>query len=147
MIYRRLEEKDIDSVCELELRSFSMPWHRESFEDMLNNTCALFLVAEDDEGVICGYAGVLAVCGEGEICNIAVRDDRRGQGIGEQIVRKMIKIGRSEYGISDFTLEVRVSNQVARNLYEKLGFVFEGNRPKFYENPTEDAAIYWLRNS
>ncbi len=146
MIYRKMQARDIDKLCQIEEECFSMPWHRESFEEMLNNRCALFLVAEDDNSVVCAYAGLLAVLGEGEVCNIAVCSDRRSQGIGEQIVRKMIEIGRLEYGITDFTLEVRESNKPARNLYEKLGFVYEGSRPRFYKNPVEDAAIYWLRN-
>ena len=95
MIYRKFEAKDIDSLCEIEEECFTMPWHRESFEETLDNACALFIVAEDDTNVVCGYAGVLAVLGEGEICNVAVRSDYRSQGIGEQIVRKLMESYRN----------------------------------------------------
>ena len=50
-----------------------------------------------------------------------------------------------ERGMEAFTLEVRVSNAAAIHVYEKLGFVSEGIRPRFYEKPTEDAVIMWRR--
>ncbi len=171
-VIRRMTIEDIDEVCAMEEEAFSMPWHKESFVDMINNRDALYFVAEDrtskneektasdnhglnngandsksDRGVICGAAGVLAVLGEGNICNIVVRRDYRDRGIGRRLVESMIKTGKEEYGIKDFTLEVRVSNKAAIGLYESLGFVCEGIRPRFYEKPTEDACIYWLRES
>ena len=48
-------------------------------------------------------------------------------------------------GVEAFTLEVRKSNEAAIHLYEKLGFVTEGIRKNFYEEPTEDALIMWKR--
>lgn len=145
MIIRDLELKDIDQVCVMEEEAFSMPWHKESFIDMVNNPDALYLVIEDDNGVICGCAGALSVVGEGEICNIVVRADRRGQGYGKALVNELIARGKRDFAIEAFTLEVRVGNTAARHLYEGLGFVCEGIRPNFYDKPKEDAAIYWLR--
>ncbi len=49
-------------------------------------------------------------------------------------------------GVEAFTLEVRVSNAPAIHVYEKVGFVSEGIRPRFYEKPTEDAMILWKRH-
>ncbi|MCR5399215.1 MAG: ribosomal protein S18-alanine N-acetyltransferase [Lachnospiraceae bacterium] len=142
---RKMEMKDIDAVCAMEEEAFSMPWHKESFIDMMNNPNALYMVAEDDMGVVCGAAGVLAVAGEGSICNIVVKADCRDRGIGRRLVQSMINVGRDEYDIKDYTLEVRESNKAARCLYERLGFICEGVRPGFYDKPKEDACIYWLR--
>lgn len=173
LIIRRLEVKDIDSVCEMEEESFSMPWHRESFVDMINNRDALYLVAElsdeqedqmtesddrvmilqdfapdyDKDVTVCGCAGLISVIGEGNICNIVVKKELRRLGIARRLVQSMIDVGRERYGIRDFTLEVRQSNEAARRLYEELGFKCEGIRPKFYEKPNEDACIYWLRET
>ncbi len=138
--------KDIDAVCKMEEDAFSMPWHKESFIEMVNNPDALYLTAECDDCVTpVGCAGFIRVLDEGNICNIVVSREHRRLGIGNRLVRSMIDIGREEYGIKAFTLEVRVSNSPAIRLYENLGFVNEGIRPGFYDRPKEDAYIYWLR--
>lgn len=143
---RRMEMKDIDAVCEMEEEAFSMPWHRESFIEMMNNPDALYLTAEYDDSVTpVGCAGFIKVLDEGNICNIVVNKEYRRLGIGDRLVKSMIEMGREQYGINAFTLEVRVSNMAAIGLYEKLGFINEGVRPGFYDRPREDAYIYWLR--
>ena len=48
-------------------------------------------------------------------------------------------------GIERYTLEVRVSNQAAIHLYEKLGFASVGIRKNFYSKPAEDAMIMWTQ--
>jgi len=145
VLFRDLRLEDIDQVCKLEEEAFSMPWHKESFIEMVNNPDALYIVASSDNGVIYGCAGLLSIVGEGDICNIVIRADSRGQGIGRRLVEELIKRGRSEYGLNAFTLEVRESNEIARKLYESLGFEYVGSRPGFYDAPKEDAAIYWLK--
>ncbi len=168
---RKMELKDVDAVCVMEEEAFSMPWHKESFIDMISNRDALYLVAEItagekdnmtgsdsstiDEGendgnadtgvIVAGCAGLISVLGEGDICNIVVKSEFRRLGIARRLVQSMIEQGRDEFGISAFTLEVRKSNTAAINLYEDLGFVCEGVRPGFYIKPWEDAYIYWLR--
>ena len=49
-------------------------------------------------------------------------------------------------GVSEYTLEMRKSNESALRLYEKLGFVLEGIRPKYYQNNMEDALVLWKRS-
>ena len=60
------------------------------------------------------------------------------------MMRQLLERGRG-LGIGDYTLEVRAGNAPAIGLYERLGFVSEGKRPGFYEDPKEDAVIYWKR--
>ena len=173
LIIRKMTLEDIDAVCIMEEETFSMPWHRESFLEMISNRDALYLVAEicgsdkckmtepddvvwkspdlapdyDGDVIVCGCAGVISVLGEGDICNIVVKEGFRRLGIAERLVRSMILLGHDEYGIEEFTLEVRKSNDAAISLYEGLGFVREGVRPGFYDKPKEDAYIYWLRST
>ena len=73
---------------------------------------------------------------------MAVKRQLRGHGIGRRLLEELMRIGK-ERGAFAYTLEVRVSNQAAIHLYEKLGFTSFGIRKNFYEKPKEDAMIMW----
>ena len=102
------------------------------------------MTAWDGERLV-GNCGVRNIVGEGEITNVAVDVDYRGQGIAQRLMKALLARG-TEMGITAFTLEVRNGNEPAVRLYESLGFVQEGLRRNFYENPKEDARIYWKRD-
>lgn len=142
MVIRQMKEEDMDQVYAIESSSFSRPWSRESFLQSLNNPRNLYLVAEEG-GNILGYCGLWGIVGEGEITNVAVDKRYRNQGIGEAILRELIKQAGA-MGIEAFTLEVRLSNLSAIHLYHKLGFRDTAIRKNYYEAPTEDALIMWL---
>ena len=84
------------------------------------------------------------VLDEGHITNIAVHPDYRGRGIGEKLVLAMLELARNS-GIAGVTLEVRVSNNAAKKLYNKLGFVDSGIRKGYYSDTGEDAVIMWKK--
>lgn len=138
-----LTEEYVDQVCVLEEESFSMPWHKESFLEMIANENACYLVALVGEEVVAS-CGLRHIVGEGEITNVVTKNTMRGKGIGRQILLRLLEEG-AKLGAEAFTLEVRVSNAPAIHLYESLGFVSEGVRKNFYEEPTEDALIMWKR--
>lgn len=140
MIFRRMTEDDLDVVAKMEKETFSTPWSRESFLDSLHKTYSYFYVAVEDE--IVGYCGVHNFGGDGEITNVAVDKVWRGKQVAFSMLTYAMKESEKE-GIEAFTLEVRKSNIPAIKLYEKLGFVEQGVRKNFYENPTEDAVIMW----
>ena len=140
MILRRMTEADLDRVAEMEKAVFSMPWSRESFQESLRQSYSHFFVAE--ENVLLGYCGIHNLGGDGEITNVAVDEEARGNGIATQMLIYAMEEMKKE-GVEAFTLEVRVSNAPAIRLYEKLGFENKGIRKNFYENPVEDAMIMW----
>lgn len=144
MIIRDMTLDDVDRVSQLEEEAFSMPWHRESFIEMINNKDALYMVA-DDNGKVVGTCGIITAVGEGDISNVVVDKEYRNKGVGELLVSEVMKKAADTLNVAEYTLEVRVSNASAIRLYEKLGFVSEGIRPRFYEKPTEDAMIMWKR--
>ncbi len=143
LVIRPMKQGDIERVSKIEAECFSMPWSEEAYAKALEDDKCLYLVALSD-GAIVGMCGVMNLLGEGDINNVAVTASERGQGIAFTMLKELIRRGE-EMGIVDYTLEVRVSNQAAIHTYEKLGFVSEGIRPKFYEKPVEDAMIMWRR--
>ena len=89
---------------------------------------------------IAGYVSVWYQGEEAHITEIAVREERRGNGIGELLLigsmREAVK-----YGATVMTLEARVSNFIAQRLYEKYGFKDVGTRKAYYSDNREDAVI------
>ncbi len=140
---RELQDGDIAALAEIESKAFSMPWSKSDFENLLNHDYCFYLVALAD-GRIAGCCGYTESFGEADIDNVVVAEEYRGRGIAQQLLGELIRRGEED-GVHAFTLEVRVSNAPAIHIYEKLGFVAEGIRPRFYEKPTEDALIMWRR--
>ena len=140
---RDLRTEDLDEVCRIEEASFSMPWKREDFEDLIERTEANYLVILVDDYLI-GTAGYTYNGFEGYVNNVAIDPSYRGKGYSKVLMEALIEDGLKK-GVKEFTLEVRVSNLPANRLYESLGFVSEGIRKNFYEKPTEDANVMWLR--
>lgn len=143
LVIKPLTERHVDQVCVLEEEAFSMPWHRESFLEMIQNPDACYLVGLIGEEVVAS-CGLRNIVGDGEITNVVTKSTMRGKGIGRQMLLQLLEEG-TKMGVEAFTLEVRKSNDAAIHLYESLGFMTEGVRKNFYEEPTEDALIMWKR--
>ena len=126
-------------IAEIEKLCFSDPWSENSIVSELDNPLALWLVAVDGERVA-GYVGSQSVLGQTDMMNIAVHPDDRRRGIAERLVAELIE-KLTEKGSGSLMLEVRVSNEPAKALYEKLGFKQVGLRPRYYTKPREDALI------
>ena len=139
-VIRFMRLKDVDAVAAIEQATFARPWSRESFrQELTRNAVARYLVAEEN-GNILGYAGAWIILDESHITNIAVREDARGRGIGRKLTAELLRV-LSNLGAGYATLEVRVSNQPAQNLYKSLGFVSVGKRKRYYEDNGEDAFL------
>jgi len=91
---------------------------------------------------IIGFAGLWLMVDEAHVTTIALHPRYRGRGLGELMLSSLIQIA---YNISArvVTLEVRVSNHVAQNLYRKYGFQEAGVRRRYYSDNNEDALIMW----
>jgi ribosomal-protein-alanine N-acetyltransferase len=91
---------------------------------------------------ILGFAGMWLMFDEAHITTIGVRRAMRGRGLGELMLVHLIDQAR-EMGAKRLTLEVRVSNKVAQELYRKYTFKEEGVRKRYYSDDGEDALIMW----
>ena len=130
----------LDEVAELERICFTTPWSRNMLVEELQNDCAAFLVALDDEDHVAGYAGLLVVLDEGYITNVAVRPECRRNGIAQKLLQVFLDFAQA-HKLAFLTLEVRASNYGAIALYGSRGFRSMGRRKNYYEHPKEDAII------
>jgi [ribosomal protein S18]-alanine N-acetyltransferase len=94
-----------------------------------------------DARSVLGYAGMWILSGsDAHITTIAVHPLYRGRGIGELLLIRCLDRAL-ETRAERMTLEVRVSNSVAKSLYEKYRFSIQGKRPRYYSDNGEDAEI------
>lgn len=141
--FRRMQKADVKQVARMEQEYFSEPWSERAFLEALDKKEYFYMVAVQGGDVV-AYCGMYQVLDEGNITQVAVRDDMRGQGIARRLLQDFMQSGRTN-GVDAYTLEVRVSNQSAICLYEACGFVTECVRKDFYAAPKEDAYIMWKR--
>jgi len=90
--------------------------------------------------LIIGVIGFWTMVDELHIVTIAVREAFRRRGAGELLIMCAVEFAMVQ-GMDAVTLEYRRSNEVARALYEKYGFINVGMRPRYYSDNNEDAVI------
>lgn len=140
---RKMMVADLSQVCAIAKASFPDPWTEQAFyQELVHNPCAYYWVLAEQRRIL-GYIGTWFVVDEGQVTNIAVDANERGQGWGEKLLKHSMK-ELKKLGAEEMTLEVRLSNQRAQSLYRKVGFVSKGIRPRFYKVCPEDAMIMWV---
>ncbi len=138
-----MDRSHIEQIARIERESFSMPWSERVLGEALYQDNVTFLVMEDEEGTVLGYAGLYVVMDEGYIHNVAVKTEYQRQGIAKRLVETFCRFGEEK--LSFLTLEVRASNEAGIGLYSSLGFVEEGRRKNYYAKPKEDALLMTRR--
>ena len=142
----KMTNDDIDDVVAIEEEAYGEHhWSKSSFYDEMSNNLAHYYSAKTSDGELVGYAGTWHILDEGHITTIAVKKDYMRKHIGEAIIVKILE-DCYDSGIKYLTLEVRVSNTPAINLYTKYGFNSLGTRKGYYQDNNEDALIMWTEN-
>ena len=142
--YRKMTSEDVEAVYAIEVATFPAPWTLDSFHyEMRENQFAHYIVAINDEEKIIGFCGMWIVIDAAQITNVAVLQEARGLGIGETLMREAMKAAKDAEA-ETMSLEVRVTNTVAQNLYRKLGFKDGGIRKGYYTDNQEDALVMWV---
>ncbi|AGG06242.1 Ribosomal-protein-S18p-alanine acetyltransferase [Dehalococcoides mccartyi] len=96
-----------------------------------------------DHPKVIGYGAIWVMAGSAHLVSVAVREAYRRKGFGELLLINSLKEA-IKHKCFEMTLEVRVSNIVAQNLYLKYGFAIKGIRKKYYLDNHEDALIMTL---
>lgn len=118
LVFRLMRLEDVPAILVIEREAFTMPWTEEAFRNELtHNHFAKYMVMEL-AGHIIGYAGMWAIVDEAHVTNIALLEAYRGRKWGERLLDELMKTA-AYLGMQSITLEVRVSNEVAQNLYRK----------------------------
>ncbi|MFN2471076.1 MAG: ribosomal protein S18-alanine N-acetyltransferase [Gaiellaceae bacterium] len=140
---RALRAADLGAVERIERRSYPTPWSRSMFATELAKPSSICLGAFDPEtGALLGYLIISRYVDAWHVMNVAVDDEQRGRGIATRLFDRLWDLTAGD-GDRGYTLEVRVSNESAIRLYERLGFRSRGVRRAYYTDNREDALIMW----
>ena len=159
LLLRYMQPGDIAQVLAIDGQSFNPPWSARSYAYEISESSYSHMVvltdsdtppptgwrrwlksvnSSGDRGTILGYAGLWHIADEGHISTIATHPDYRGQGYGEILLAAMIyRAITLQAGY--IVLEVRVSNDVAQNLYHKYEFKTVSTKVNYYRSDSEDA--------
>lgn len=149
---RRMRSEDVPGIMKIESVSFGRHhWADDSFHNEMNNQLGRYYSLFDTRsGEPCadnliGYCGYWLILDEAHVTTVAVDPIYRGNSLGELLLVHMLDRTMGQT-VKWLTLEVRVSNYSAQNLYYKYGFRSVGVRPKYYQDNQENALIMTTPN-
>jgi [ribosomal protein S18]-alanine N-acetyltransferase len=141
--FRRLELRDLNAIEVIERESYPTPWSRSMFAGELAKPSSISLGAFDPEtDDLLGYLIISRYVDAWHVMNLAVAPKFRRRRIAAGLLDRLFELTANE-GRRGYTLEVRVSNDVAIKLYEQAGFKARGIRRGYYTDNREDALIMW----
>lgn len=139
-----MRERHLGGVVDIETVSNPRPWSHDLFASELRQVGSRCFVAVAPGNEVIGFACVMTTGFEAHLTNIATAPAHRRRGVATALLLHVVQAA-IEWGLGEMTLEVRESNLAARQLYERFGFVADGVRPRYYQDPPEDAVIMWNR--
>lgn len=161
--FEKMQREDIATVMAVDNRSFTLPWSERTYRnEVLDNNNSHYyvlryhrqpsapssrllarLARRKVEPLLVAYGGFWLVADEAHISTIAVDKGWRGQSLGEYMLMSMLEQAM-RLSATKATLEVRESNTMAQNLYQKYGFHVTGKRLRYYRDNNEDALLMSL---
>jgi len=134
---------DLDEVMEIENSLYNFPWSKTIFQDCVQVGYSCWTFKQNYQ--IQAYGVLSAAAGEAHILTLCVRKESQGQGLGKLLLEHFIDLSK-DHKADVLLLEVRPSNTIAVNLYQKFGFNEVGIRRDYYpaKDGREDALIMAL---
>lgn len=135
-----LTASSLDQVVAIERVSFSDPWSREMFRSEISMLDGSYARVAELDGRVVGYLLAILVVDEAHLGNLAVHPDHRRMGIAQRLLDDLLQTC-FRTGVKRVTLEVRESNEAARNFYYLNNFIDVAIRKNYYRHPVEDAIV------
>ncbi|HEX2119665.1 MAG TPA: ribosomal protein S18-alanine N-acetyltransferase, partial [Acidimicrobiales bacterium] len=140
-----MRRSHLRAVVRIEERSHARPWSSALFlAELAQPEARTYLVAKVD-GRVVGYGGVMYVLPEAHVTTIAVDDPHRRRAVGTRLLVALARAAIAK-GANALTLEVRVGNHAAQEMYRRFGFRPAGIRKNYYVETNEDALVMWAHD-
>lgn len=140
-----MRRRHLRSVLRIEAQVYPRPWSLTLYLSELSLRSSRHYIVARLGGAVVGYSGLLFAGDEAHITTIAVDPAWHRHQIGTRLLLHQATVARRR-GAKHLTLEVRVSNAPAQELYARFGFVSEGIRKNYYAEIHEDASVMWARD-
>lgn len=146
LVVRRATPDDpLEGVAAIQADSFHQGWGLDVLRrDLRDQPASRLYLIEAQGGPLLGFCACWLIADELHINSLAVTPAMRRQGVAGRLLQEVLALAAAD-GATAATLEVRRSNVPALRLYDRRGFRVEAVRRNYYEHPTEDALILWLR--
>lgn len=138
-----MRRRHLRSVLRIESQVYPRPWSLSLFLGELGLRASRYYIVARVEGLVVGYAGLMLSLDEAHVTTIAVDPAWQRHGIGSRLLLNLTRTAVAR-GARHMTLEVRVSNAPAQQMYRRFGFETEGVRKNYYAESREDALIMWV---
>jgi ribosomal-protein-alanine N-acetyltransferase len=137
-----MRRRHLRTVTRIEAQVYPRPWSHSLFvSELALRSSRAYFVAKVGRDVI-GYAGLMMSITDGHVTTIAVDPAWQRNGIGTRLLLAISREGIAR-GANALTLEARLSNKGAQDLYQRFGFVAVGVRKGYYADTGEDALVMW----
>lgn len=140
-----MRRRHLRSVLAIETAVNPKPWSMNLFIGELAKPESRSYVVARSGAVVVGHAGVLFIEDEGHVTTISVDPAWQRRQIATRLLLAQLSRSR-DHGATAMTLEVRVANRGAQELYRQFGFAPAGIRKGYYADSGEDALIMWLHD-
>jgi [ribosomal protein S18]-alanine N-acetyltransferase len=137
-----MRRRHLRGVVRIESQVYPRPWSHSLFvSELALRSSRAYVVAKVGRDVV-GYAGLMMSVTDGHVTTIAVDPAWHRRGIGTRLLLTLVHEAIAR-GAQALTLEVRLSNRGAQELYKRFGFTAVGVRKGYYADTGEDALIMW----
>ncbi len=140
-----MRRRHLRSVLRIESQVYARPWSLSLFvSELALRTSRAYYVAKIN-GALCGYAGLMVTDDDGHITTLAVDPAWHRNKIGTRLLLTLAREAIRR-GACNLTLEVRVTNHGAQEMYRRFGFRPAGIRKNYYVETNEDALVMWAHD-
>ncbi|HKY15509.1 MAG TPA: ribosomal protein S18-alanine N-acetyltransferase [Microthrixaceae bacterium] len=140
-----MRKRHLRGVSRIEQQVNHRPWSSSLFAGELRLPTSRHYVVALDGSVVVGFGGLMYTGFEAHITNVAAHPDRRREQIATRMMLCLFADCRRRE-VDEATLEVRVTNEAAIELYQRFGFAPGGIRRNYYSDIGEDALIMWAHD-
>ena len=140
-----MRRRHVHRVVAHERSVYARPWTTGLFLSELARPDTRSYIIARAGALLVGHCGVLYLADEGHVSTVVVAPSWQRHRVATRML--LYQFAHAvDRGVDALTLEVRVANTRARELYRRFGFVPAGIRKGYYPETGEDALVMWAHN-